>query len=57
MLISISKYNSHVKKSCVEIAFVEVICKTLLKPSSGVLSDLSKMVPLVTIASHTRMLC
>ena len=57
MVIEISKKNTLVKNSRVEIAFAEIICKTLLKPNSRVLSVLSKMVSFVQIAFHTRMLC
>ena len=56
MLISISKENPLVKNSCVEIAFAEIICKTLMKPSSRVLSVLSEIVSFVKIASHARKL-
>ena len=57
MLISISKKNLLVKNGCVEIAFTEIICKTLLRPNCRVLSVLSKTVSFVKIASHTRKLC
>ena len=57
MLISISKYNPLAKIRCLEIAFAEIICKTLLKPNSRVLSVLSKMVSFVKITSHIRKLC
>ena len=57
MLVSISKYNPLVKNSCVEIAFAEIICKTLLESNSRVLSVLSEIVLFVKIASHTRKLC
>ena len=56
MLISISKYNPLAKIRCLEIPFAEIICKTLLKPISRVLSVLSKMVSFVKIASHIRKL-
>ena len=57
MLISISKYNPLVKIMCLERAFAEIICKTLQKPNSRVLTVLSKMVSFVKIASHIRKLC
>ena len=57
MLISISKKNPLEKNWCLEIAFAEIICKTLPKPNSGVLSVLSKIVSFVKIASHIRKLC
>ena len=57
MVIEISKKNPLVKNRRVEIAFAEIICKTLLKPNSRVLSILSKIVLFVKIASHTRKLC
>ena len=57
MQISISKENPLVNKSSVELAFAEIICKNSLKPNSRVLFGLLEMVPFVTIASHTRMLC
>ena len=57
MLISISMENPLVKNSCVEIAFAEIICKTLMKPNSRVLSVFSEIVSFVKIASHTRKLC
>ena len=57
MLISISKYIPLLKNRCLEIAFAEIICKTLLKPNSRVLSVLSKIVPFVKNASHIRKLC
>ena len=57
MLISISKYNPLLKIMCLEIAFAEIICKTLQKPNSRVLTVLSKMVSCVKIASHIRKLC
>ena len=56
MLISISKYNPLAKIRCREIAFAEIICKTLLKPNSRVLSVLSKMVSFIKITSHIRKL-
>ena len=57
MLISISKKNPVVKKSCVELAFAEIICKMLQKPNSGPPSVLPKMVPFIKIACHIRKLC
>ena len=57
MLILISKKNPLLKNSCVEIAFADIICKTLLKPNSRVLSVLSKIVSFVKIAFDTRKLC
>ena len=57
MLISISKYSPPVKNTCLEIAFAEIICKTLLKPNSRAPSVLSKMVLFVKIACHKRKLC
>ena len=57
MLISISKKKPLVKNSCVEIAFAEIILKTLLKPNSRAPSVLSKMVLFVKIASHIKKLC
>ena len=57
MLISISKYNPLVKNPCLEVAFAEIICKTLLKLNSRASSVLSKMVLFVKIASHIRKLC
>ena len=57
MLPSTSKKNPLVKNSCVEIAFAEIICKTLLKPNSSAPSVLSKMVSFVKIATHIRKLC
>ena len=57
MLISTSKKNPLEKNWCLEIAFAEIICKTLPKPNSGVLSVLSKIVSFVKIASHIRKLC
>ena len=56
MLISISKKNPLEQNLCLEIAFVEIICKTLLKPKSRAPSVLSKMVPFVKIASQIRKL-
>ena len=56
MLTLISKKNPLLKNSCVEIAFAEIICKTLPKPNSTALSVLSKIVSFVKIASHTRKL-
>ena len=57
MLISNSKKNPLEKNWCLEIAFAEIICKTLPKPNSRVLSVLSKIVSFVKIASHIRKLC
>ena len=57
MLTSISKKNPVVKKSCVELAFAEIICKMLQKPNSGTPSVLPKMVPFIKIACHIRKLC
>ena len=57
MLISISKKNPLVKNMFLEIAFAEIICKTLLKLNSGDPSLPSKMVSLVQIACHIRKLC
>ena len=57
MLISISKKNPLEKNWCLEISFSEIICKTLMKPNSRVLSVLSEIVSFVKIASHTRKLC
>ena len=57
MLISISKENPLEKKWCLEIAFAERICKTLVKPNFGTPSVLSKMVLFVKIACHIRKLC
>ena len=57
MLISISKKNPLVKKRIQEIEFAEIICKTLLKPNSRVLTVLSEIVSFVKIASHLRKLC
>ena len=54
MLISISKHSPLVKNRCVEIAFAEIICKTLLKSNSRPQSVLSKMVSFVKIASHRK---
>ena len=57
MLISISKKKPLVKNSFVEIAFTEIILKTLLKPNFRPPSVFSKMVLFVKIASHIRKLC
>ena len=56
MLISISKQNPLEENWCLEIAFVEIICKTLLKPKSRASSVLSKIVSFVKIASQIRKL-
>ena len=57
MLISISKKNPLEKNWCLEIAFAEIICKTLPKPNSRAPSVRSKMVLFVKIASLIRKLC
>ena len=57
MPISISKKNPLVKNKCLEIAFAEIIFKSLLKPKSRAPSVLSKMVSFVQIACHIRKLC
>ena len=57
MLISNSKKKPLVKNSCVEIAFAEIILKTLLKPNSRAPSVPWKMVSFVQIACHIRKLC
>ena len=57
MLTSTYKKNPLVKNSCVEIAFAEIICKTLLKPNSRAPSVLSKIELFGKIASHIRKLC
>ena len=56
MLISISKKNPLEKNLCLEISFVDIICKTLLKPKSRAPSVLSKMVSFVKIASQIKKL-
>ena len=56
MLISICQYIPLLKNMYLEIAFAEIICKTLLKPNSRVLSVLSKLVSFVKIASDIRKL-
>ena len=57
MLISISRKNPFEKNRCFEIAFHEIICKSLLKPNCRALTVLSKMVLFVKIACHMRKLC
>ena len=57
MIISISKEYPLVKNSCMELAFPEIICKTLLNPNIRPPSVLSKMMSFVKIASHISKLC
>ena len=55
MLISNSYKYPLVETGYVEIAFADIICKTLLKPNSRPPSVLSKMVLFVKIAFDIRM--
>ena len=57
MIISISKEYPLVKNSCVELAFPEKICKTLMNPNCRTPSVLSKMMSFVKIACHISKLC
>ena len=56
MLISISKNNPLAKIRCREIAFADIICKTLQKTNSRVLSVLSKIVLFGKITCYMRKL-
>ena len=57
MIISISEEYPLVKNSCMELAFPEIICKTLLNPNIRLPSVLSKMMSFVKIACHISKLC
>ena len=56
ILISIPEQNNLVKKKCLEKAFAERICETLLKPNSTLPSVLFKMGLFVAIPCHIRKL-
>ena len=55
--MSISKYNPLIKNTCLEIAFVEIICKGLLKPNSRAPLVNPKIVSFVKIACQISKLC
>ena len=57
MLISISKYNPLLNNMGLEMAFAEIICKTLLMPNSRPPSVLSNIVLFVKIACDVSKLC
>ena len=57
MLISISKYNPLLNNMGLEMAFADIICKTLLMPNSRPPSVLSNIVLFVKIACDVSKLC